>query len=174
MHGPLNVKCRQLLYNNTKQNIFNYSNNLGWIIFAIKIDWECFTFLYFPPHVVLGLEGWHAFCSGWKQFQAYIIQFFESLSLYCLWSVQMALELGKHCLLLESILGPDGWILFWNYRHFPFWIPQLTDYQPMILNIPAELRPHLLNYYCPSLSYFAYLVSGHRLTISLKIWLHLL
>jgi hypothetical protein len=33
----------------------------------------------------------------------------------------------------------------------------------MILNIPAELRPHLLNYFCPSLSYFAYLVSGYRI-----------
>jgi hypothetical protein len=33
----------------------------------------------------------------------------------------------------------------------------------MILNIPAELRPRFLNYFCPSLSYFAYLVSGHRI-----------
>jgi hypothetical protein len=75
----------------------------------------------------------------------------------------MALELGTHCLLLESILGPDGCILFLKYRHFPFWIPHLIGYQPLILNIPAELRPHFLNYFCPALSYFAYLLSAHRI-----------
>jgi hypothetical protein len=74
-----------------------------------------------------------------------------------------ALELGMHCLLLESVLGPDGCILFLKCRHFPFWIPHLTDYQPMILNITAELRPHFMNYFCPSMSYFAHLVSGHRI-----------
>ena len=85
-----------------------------------------FTFLYFPPPAVLWVEMWRAYSSGWKQFQAYIVQFCESLSLYCLWSVQMALELGMHCLLVESILGPDGCILFSKYRHFPCWIPHLT------------------------------------------------
>lgn len=68
-----------------------------------------------------------------------------------------------HCLLVKSILGSDGYILFLKYRHFPLWIPHLTDYQPMILNIPEERRPHFLNYFCPSLLYFAYLVSGHRI-----------
>jgi hypothetical protein len=28
--------------------------------------------------------------------------------------------------------------LFLKYRHFPFWIPHLTDYQLTILNFPEE------------------------------------
>ena len=105
-----------------------------------------FTFLYFPPPIVLGLEMWRAYSSGWKQFHAYIVQFFfKSIIILFMastdgtWVGNVLFACGRHF--------RARWLyLFFKNTDISL-VDSSFDYQRMILNMPAEWRPHFLIYF---------------------------